>query len=161
MMTCFPLPLSEYYWIGTSWVSNLQQFQWVDGSLWSINNAIFPYKRVSEPDNLEAYDGSSSPYQNCIYFVFTKIATKECSNKYQSLCQPSTYTIMYNSVCKFMFYLISSCSATTNWMIFINITAQIMKECTWNICRYWSIDKRWLYSMKTFISSEYRAYTWS
>ncbi|CAG2194955.1 unnamed protein product [Mytilus edulis] len=107
---------SEYYWIGTSWVSNLQQFQWVDGSLWSINNAIFPYKRVSEPDNLEAYDGSSTPYQNCIYFVFTKIATKECSNKYQSLCQTipiviedtTTYSMTTNSS------LAKSCKCTCN-----------------------------------------------
>ncbi|XP_071149111.1 complement decay-accelerating factor-like [Mytilus edulis] len=77
---------SEYYWLGTSWKPTLQQFQWVDGTLWSINDAIFPYKRITEPNCLEGLESCSS-YQNCIYFEYTKIGSQTCSNTYKSLCQ--------------------------------------------------------------------------
>ncbi|CAC5365456.1 unnamed protein product [Mytilus coruscus] len=77
----------DYHWIGSSWDPSLQMFEWVDGSLWSINDAIFTYKRASEPNQMEGYGGSSPPYQNCIFYQSTLIASQDCDNDYKSLCE--------------------------------------------------------------------------
>ncbi|VDI66001.1 CUB and sushi domain-containing protein [Mytilus galloprovincialis] len=88
---------SERYWLGTSWKPFRQQFQWVDGTLWSINDAIVPFKSATEPNCLEGYESCASN-QNCIYLEYSKFGSQRCSNTYQSLCQTSTYKIMYNPI---------------------------------------------------------------
>lgn len=77
----------EYHWIGSSWNQGLQMFEWEDGSLWSKDDAIFDYKRTSEPNGMEGYGGSQSPYQNCIFYQSLTIATQNCDNPYRSLCE--------------------------------------------------------------------------
>lgn len=77
----------EFHWIGSSWDQGRQMFEWEDGSLWSKEDAIFDYKRASEPNNMEGYGGSTLPYQNCIFYQYLKIATQNCENLYRSLCE--------------------------------------------------------------------------